>query len=744
MNGSKMRVMAVAAVLMFSGVLAGRAEGGKDRLVVRGDYDAPSEWAPKKVLGRDYWAAFYNNQKAPQKGKEDPVWQLPMFSECMTEYIGWQYAPLPIDHGFKIRRDIDPKRYGDKTPPYCDWVRPDHKVDTAYALEDFFPGKDVPMFNSLPTDDTPFLINLMGISTKAGFVGREYNQDRAKYQAWKTKHPGFLGFKTPNEYDTWLHNHVWSYDKIEIPSIREYFEDNGLQPPHTSRGMVEFSREIMRRQAEAHFGETNLWPMVTANFTFLPMLASFGVPGLLYEATPQGRGLWQVAGAFLRGAGRQFGIPYGWYMAHFWNPYTRPDKDGKQICSSGNNCFVSEKNPIRSKENGPEWGVSVSLCDRQAAYGWMIGSAFLFRENAQRINTAEDADGRNVPSVVAKKFARYGEMSAREERGSAYTPVAILTSVSEFFSNCGPANYKHVDYLDNYSQCAFFTTLAPPCSEDAHYDIPRRRGQEGCLFNSPYGEMYDVIIPDAGQDEKAFLKVLSAYKCAFLVGGFEKKHLATGAIRDYVLGGGTLFISADRIADGLVDGAFAGVSFANGATARSGASMTDERGRTVELKSAYAWHVADPGATAKPFLRDSNGAVVAYAQDRGKGRVVTVTASKMMPAKYEPNLGQTWPRISEFFSGKQPVEVIAYFLGRVRDETMPVRVEGDVQWGVNRLTSGGWRLWVLNNKGITHYAREAAEIDHAADAHVEVTFRDSGRKLSFDLPAGEWRTEVVK
>ena len=96
------------------------------------------------------------------------------------------------------------------------------------------------------------------------------------------------------------------------------------------------------------------------------------------------------------------------------------------------------------------------------------------------------------------------------------------------------------------------------------------------------------------------------------------------------------------------------------------------------------------------------------------------------------------------FSCRQPFEVIAYVLGRIRDEAMPVKVEGDVQWGVNKLKSGGWRLWLINNNGIRHFAREAAEVDPSAAVHVVATFRDSGKRLEFDIPAGEWRTEVVK
>ena len=717
-----MRISTIAIALAMT---AATGCDDKSGLVVRDGWDAPDTWTPKKILGRDYWPEYYHNQAVPPKERNNPAWKIPIYTDCAYEYTSWRLYPLCLENNF--------------SDGYCKWTT-NRPAITSFALADFFPGKDRKLqWEVMPRDERPFFINLTP-ARRAFFLERHYTPDRESYLKWKAEHPGFLGFAAMTELGSCIHYHQWSYDKIKDPTIRAKFEAEGLVPAKSPREMIDICRELYRRQVEFHFGDTNLWTLVSSNFSLMPLLASFGAKGLFYEATAQGRGFWQVAGAFLRGAARQFDVPYGWYVAHFYTGYSH-DNPTKQI--AGNNYWMTEKEGLKTSENGPYWGISPSLCDRQTAYGWLIGAAFIQRENAMRNNTVLDKDGHMVPGPIALKFAELSRLSATEERGAVYAPCAILSPISEFYDNCGQSNYKDVKYRDNYAQNAFFTTLAPPRSEDAHYVAPRKRGLEGCLFNSPYGEMYDVLCPDTDQPEDRFLKALSAYKCAFLVGGHDGKYLAKGPLRDYVLGGGTLFISADQVADGLVDAALAGVSFKNGGTAKSGASMCDDRGGVVPLDREYAWRLPDEDATAEPLLKDANGAVAAWTKNCGKGRIVTVAAEHMMPSRYKGR-SHTWEDVGEIFSGKRPFEVISYLLARVRDETMPVKVEGDVQWGVNKLKSGGWRLWLINNKGITHFVREVPIVDQTAVAHVRATFRDSGKTVEIDVPPGEWRTTIVK
>ena len=88
-------------------------------------------------------------------------------------------------------------------------------------------------------------------------------------------------------------------------------------------------------------------------------------------------------------------------------------------------------------------------------------------------------------------------------------------------------------------------------------------------------------------------------------------------------------------------------------------------------------------------------------------------------------------------AGRQKFPLIDSLLSRVQDETMPCRVTGDVEWGLNR-TASGWPFWCFNNKGVKKFSLEEERLDPAATAHVEVAFKPEfgGARLSFDVPPG--------
>ena len=99
--------------------------------------------------------------------------------------------------------------------------------------------------------------------------------------------------------------------------------------------------------------------------------------------------------------------------------------------------------------------------------------------------------------------------------------------------------------------------------------------------------------------------------------------------------------------------------------------------------------------------------------------------------------------------GEIPCELMAALFGRIQDETLPVRVEGDVQFGVNR-TKNGYLVWFINNKGVTHFMGEKATIDPNAVARVRVTLkrpaaavRDAETEASIATDGQSFEVEVV-
>jgi len=59
----------------------------------------------------------------------------------------------------------------------------------------------------------------------------------------------------------------------------------------------------------------------------------------------------------------------------------------------------------------------------------------------------------------------------------------------------------------------------------------------------------------------------------------------------------------------------------------------------------------------------------------------------------------------------------------VQAETIPVKVEGDVQWGVNK-TANGCLVWLINNKGIIKFIGEPQELDPTKTARVSLAMRN--------------------
>ena len=72
---------------------------------------------------------------------------------------------------------------------------------------------------------------------------------------------------------------------------------------------------------------------------------------------------------------------------------------------------------------------------------------------------------------------------------------------------------------------------------------------------------------------------------------------------------------------------------------------------------------------------------------------------------------------------------------RIQRETMPVSVEGDIQWGVNR-TSYGYLVWLINNRGVVQFKREPTDFLPEKTAKVSVTVVATGAKTTIVVPPG--------
>lgn len=696
-------VMALAAAAVC-GELTVAADA---RLVVRDDFRVQAAWKLPQFMGRDFWPLL--------------VW------------YGWAAPGVNAPDGFEVYREcaIQAAGYtgGRKTP-----------FEGPYSLADFYRGggyeKSFAAICTTNYNHRPVVLSLRG-SRPVWPLKAEYPEaDREGFAKWKAEHPNYLGHTALGELDSdgfhYPKNFRGRIAKSEAELARQMqeaypatYEDYAGDVYFKDRWIY----EAAKRTSAYCFGDPGFWGEPSWYPGLTPLFVDAGANGAGYEASgAQMSPAWSVAMAYTRGAARLFGKPIWWYTANCYSGYTRAGKQqGGENRLTGN---AAAKNAHGMKDGwwGPDNGLSPSLVARQNLYGYLGGAMLVEVENHQHSHVEDLPDGRKVPSVHARHFNDLYRLSRRLDRGVPYTPLALLFPVHErITADCNPEMERYMGL--SISAAAF--ALVPAVDR-------RKSGIEGCFYNSEFGEMFDIVTPDLrGTDDT--LAALRGYKAAVMFGNYRRRSPRFAA-EGFVRGGGTLFLSCDQVRAGLVTEEMAGARFPGTAVRTADGTLVDERGRTTALGDPYVIELAEPG-TAKALWRDGAGTPVAWANDFGKGRVVTVAVAGMMPYGMElpRNLESERDALAQMRrmkDGEVRLGLIRAVYRRIQEEAMPVRLGGDaIQWGVNR-TAKGWLLWLFNNEGVTHFLGEPQELDPSKMANVSVFFNGFAPKAVSDAETG--------
>ena len=562
----------------------------------------------------------------------------------------------------------------------------------------------------------------------------DFDEDRDSYRRWKSRHPTFIGFHGLDEFDAEFGGHAEVMARIKEmdPVIYERI-DREFPAKATRRDLADYGVKVAKRISNFYFGETNLSALASINPGYQHICARAGADYLWYEAELGScSGPWRLGGIYTRGAARQYDIGYGWYLATYmhWH-YTR---DGKNV--SGDLHWPYGRKGSYTAGFTRYTGASRSLTNRNAFYGLMIGATGIEMEKWGCFFLETDTpDSEPRPSQYMIDFNRNFEIAVNMDRGVPYNPVAVLVSLDDPYNR----STYFPSFGDKFSQMAFYNTMIPmnvDGFDNRFLGANRHKGEEGCLWNSEIGEIADALVPDADQNPADFLKALSRYRAAFLVGHFNKDHYDKASVAAYARNGGTLFVDAEKIAKGLVDPELAGVSFAVDKTPAEDnvfAVVGEGKAPAFSFGEAYAYHKGVP-TTARPCLVDGNGGVIAWMNDVGRGRVVSVAVDRMLPESLV-RVGNWEEETYKVTSCQRKFPLIRHLLRTVQDDLMPVSVEGDIQWGVNR-TRNGWLVWLINNKGVTNWALEEQVIDPKAASAVKVTDKATGRVYERTIEPG--------
>lgn len=491
-----------------------------------GAAELPGRHKPIVTMGRDCWRALnkyssYGCTERPTIGFDnDELNNSPVFSDVAFCYVASE-PPPPAKTGLAV------------------WPR----------LRQYFRHgePDAEILDSNPEPDRPFALYRRSERDKSTW-GSAVSVNLDEYHAWRAAHPNLLFDGVISEWcndlniaRTVVKGMIGLYSDERPKSagraaaLREFLGDM----PKTRYEQLDLMRRYYEMRRERNFG--GKMSILDAHLNSLHVAADFGASLIRMETTASGQYRHQLSAMFTRGAARQFGIPWEWYIAGYMNGYaTNGQFMGDCMCryprtSEELSAYPKYGKELESKSvpggkwrvgcGGVEFGISRSLFRRDHYLAYLSGANFIqLEEWMQVLKMWSREEGKTVFSPRGRIYAEFVDFMRRHpDRGTHFSPVAVCVPIAQGYPTWGgsPWGESRFGYTNGDKAVdAVFYTLVPGYD----YNARLAKGDEMCIRNSPYANMYDVIAPDAkSQTPEQMLDVMKSYKALVVVGDYADR-----------------------------------------------------------------------------------------------------------------------------------------------------------------------------------------------------------------------------
>ena len=664
------------------------AEQEQNRLVARTDFRTPDNMLPPKILGRRFWnhLPYLPPQSSQVKAMEKHVSNEPMVRDAALVY---------------------------------------HVSDLLAAGGDGLAVNGEKLLKLQPVPGVPFMI-----ASSAGRppfrVMEDFRVEKGLYENWKREHPNFMGFWAGSEWDN-QYNSCLNGEDAEAFARKFHCSDTAVKRMQDILARARTDRDsataglhdcynALRRY---YFDDPEKMIFLRAAWCFDHYALAWGAGMVVLETTDTGPYRHQPSLFYTRGAARQYGKPWQWYIATFYNGY---NSKGKWSVNNEPNGLgtTSRDEPYQEEHSGPACGMSVSLSRRDKYLAYFAGASFVQHEDWPRAycQRQEGNPGEWVLAPHGESLKEWYAFTQRHpDRGTSYAPVALLLPFNQGMPNHGGRPWSRFkEERPDTMIDAFMYTVAP-------FTQDLKKGKEGCLANGEFGDGYDVLVPDPPSGPIR-LDTLLDYKVAILLGKCDIQAPLAARLMDYVRKGGTLVVNS-RQTGGCFPQGFTGV-IPSGKSVPVEGRVFPAGDAAVELGQPYDYEPVEL-AGAKPFWRDEKGGILASVNAFGRGRVVLTTVDFMLPRAATGFCAST--------TAKAPL--VELLMRRIIREVLPMGVKGDIEYGLNKVPDGWW-VYLINNKGVTKFTETAETLDPSATAAVTVSLRglrvSGARELRGDVP----------
>lgn len=418
------------------------------------------------------------------------------------------------------------------------------------------------------------------------------------------------------------------------------------------------------------------------NIAFVPICADWGARTVGYESSSMSSSVLAMRWAFMRGGARQRETMTATYRScNFGDASTIFSK--QQSYTSPRN-FLDNYYSVFS-------GAGMTWYKFDIWYQYMAGASMFYHE--QGFDEFWKPGGLTAAGIKEVQLSPKGQLvdrflrvTAREpDRGVPFTPVAFLVDYAHGWEPAPfwPNSFKNYHHHEDRFRYGDHEKMLEEYLWTAYYPIgPESEkpmtGTNEVNLPAVFGDQFDVIF--AYPDVKKW-RTIDSYPVVIVAGEIELTAAEGERLAQYVEQGGTLLV-ADAHLTGPGVAALKLPAVGAPAEADGYRWLADAK---LHPSPRFRYRAITEAAlkadsASRSLATTADGKTFCLASDRGKGRLIYLTVPHGMSIS------------------RQAVPVVTRLIAHLTRGLMPVEVEGDVEWLVNR-TSKSWLVTLLNPAG---------------------------------------------
>ena len=636
----------------------------------------PQSWNPTKVGGRDF-VMPWNITKDFWSLYDQPAEQRPLYP----------FHAEPIDEFVKTYS-------GKREVPIFDskFVVPVIYINDAPALL-----KDNSSFRRyLSETRSPFAILI-------NYGAANFASDVDAQAAWS-----LLNVELRDQFLGWVSGESIGYVWDEAPQHLRLTPD--MTRAQILDGLRVFYSDALARKWGATFrGQAGpMWDKLipaqsTSSTSFAHALSRWGVR-LLGIETPAVQPLFAMRIAFTRGATRQFGGAFLYYHA--------PNFGDTAITFTNAQNFGGPSHFFHSRY-GATMGPSLSWYRKSYYLYYMSGASAIYLEQGYdqffKPGPGEHPFQLNPLGRITNEFIRFAEK--HPDRGAPYTPIAFLLDPAHGWD---PTDYpqwafgiSQINRSDRALRELFGAAYYPGLVREGE----PASGERQAFVPGIFGNIFDVLVASDTRKE-----AIDNYRAVVVGGEVNWTKGWPERLADYVRKGGVVVLNAAQV-KGLPE-SLLGVRVGNTTAEADNAKCAIDAQENQNLSGQMFRYEKVSPTTAQVLLTAPNGDPLVTSNKIGRGRLLFVAV---------PDLLGVDERMTPF---------AGHLLAHLFEEATPVRVEGEVEYLINR-NANGWVVTLFNDNGVFKPQQGMAQVDRSAVANVTLSLRN--QKVT---AATEWLTDA--